>query len=156
MCTTQQLKTEISQALKVNSTQRDKNLDEKLHSLKVEIFEKVDQSINSRIEHLKMSPQTANEIKSLQQNCQKVSTEYNLIQKLMQRDIEDIKRYIQEDKQWKEDAWEKLDGKFVEKDEFTPVKDRVNKLVGFIWALLIGCGLIVAYWVLRDAGIPTP
>ena len=74
----------------------------------------------------------------------------------MQRDIEEIKQYIIEDKLWKEKTWEKIDKKFVSKDEFQPIKDKVNKLIGFLWALLITCGVIVSYWILKNSGIPTP
>ena len=74
----------------------------------------------------------------------------------MQRDIEEIKQYIIEDKLWKEKTWEKIDQRFVDKDEFQPIKDKVNRLVGFLWGMLLFCGAIVAFWVLKNSGIPTP
>ena len=151
MCTVRQL----NEAFKNNNIKRDKNLDDKLLNLKEEIVVHLQKEIADIPAH-KTSPETRAIFNEMKDNCSKTTNIYNLNQKLMQRDIEEIKQYIIEDKLWKEKTWEKIDKKFVSKDEFQPIKDKVNKLIGFLWALLITCGVIVSYWILKNSGIPTP
>lgn len=151
MCTVRQL----NEAFKNNNIKRDKNLDDKLLNLKEEIVVHLQREIADIPAH-KTSPETRAIFNEMKDNCSKTTNIYNLNQKLMQRDIEEIKQYIIEDKLWKEKTWEKIDKKFVSKDEFQPIKDKVNKLIGFLWALLITCGVIVSYWILKNSGIPTP
>ena len=151
MCTVRQL----NEAFKNNNIKRDKNLDDKLLNLKEEIVVHLQREIADIPAH-KTSPETRAIFNEMKDNCSKTTHLYNLNQKLMQRDIEDIKKYMAIDIKWKEGTWEKIDKKFVSKDEFQPIKDKVNKLIGFLWALLITCGVIVSYWILKNSGIPTP
>jgi uncharacterized protein with PhoU and TrkA domain len=65
MCTKQ----EVQEALRQNSIERDKNLDQKLHDLKVEIFEKMDVTINNRIGHLTSSPKTTEKFSKIDVLC---------------------------------------------------------------------------------------
>ena len=146
---------ELNEAFRNNNIKRDKNLDDKLLNLKEEIVVHLQKEIADIPAH-KTSPETRAIFNEMKDNCSKTTNIYNLNQKLMQRDIEEIKQYIIEDKLWKEKTWEKIDKKFVSKDEFQPIKDKVNKLIGFLWALLITCGVIVSYWILKNSGIPTP
>jgi len=48
---------------------RNENLRKNLQELKIEIFERVDTSINKRIEHLKASPETSNKLSKLDVLC---------------------------------------------------------------------------------------
>lgn len=148
-------KSQLESILKQNNLARDKNLSNKLQQLKEEIFEKVDYSINKRMNHLSPSPETLQTMKAIQDNCTKTSNEYNLIQQLMQRDIRDIKKYIEEDAQWKKETWDKIEKEFVSTEEFKPFKEKVNKLTGFLWGLLVACAIIVASYVLIHVGLPT-
>lgn len=148
MCTVEQL----SKALKENNNVRDKNLENKLHEVKVELKEHVSETVSN----IKMTPEAAEKVRDIQMNCLKVSAKQNKGQELMQKDIDEIITYIKEDKEWKEKTWEKIDERFVTKEELKPVKEKVARVMGVIWGLLIACGVIIAYYFLVHIGLPTP
>jgi len=69
LCTKEQVKEIVDKAFKDNNEIRDLNLDEKLQHLKMDIFEKVDTSIDKRIKHLSMSPETSGNINKINVLC---------------------------------------------------------------------------------------
>lgn len=50
----------------------------------------------------------------------------------------------------------KLEEGFVSKIEFSPYKDKINRIYGFVWAILFSSLLIVIYWILNSTGLPHP
>jgi len=148
MCTVK----ELNKALNANNQTRDKNLSNKLLKLKEDLAEHV----NSTMKHLEMSPEARDAVLEIKANCLKTTQGFNLNQNIMQKDIEQIKKYIEQDTAWKKETWDKIEDRFVSETEFKPVKEKVTKLMGITWGILIACGVIVAYYILMNAGLPTP
>lgn len=139
MCTRQDVKEEIVNALSNNNNERNAKLDEKLQSLKLDIFEKVDESINKRLQHNTTAPETRKIFEQIKENCSNTTQKYNLTQQLMQEDLKHILKYIEEDASWKKDFSSDLRNNFVSKIEFAPVKKLVYGAVGAtLMAVLIG------------------
>jgi hypothetical protein len=65
LCTKEEVRIEIRNALEKNSIERDRNLDRKLQTLKLEI----DASINSRINHLETAPGTTQKFNKIDILC---------------------------------------------------------------------------------------
>lgn len=88
MCTRQ----EIQKIVDKSEKKQQKHLEESLQDIR----EKIDVSINKRIEHLRSAPETIKALQAMENNCAKISGNYNITQKLMQKDIDQIKNTQEE------------------------------------------------------------
>jgi hypothetical protein len=146
---------ELNKALQDNNQKRNNNLDEKLQALKLEIFEKVDGSINARIKHNVPAPETLKMLEIMKDNCSVTSNKYNTTQQLMQEDLKQIRIYMAEDKVWKKEfsqsvidrLKEKADQKDIDAKDIAIKKDIedmeavIEKLKQFRWQTLAIVGV---------------
>ena len=121
------MRAEIKEALEKTSIQRDRNLDEKLHSLKVEIFEKVDESINKKINHLKTSPETTQKFSKIDILC--ATRGEQII--TMKDDIREIKEIVKS-------ISERMDNELDKK---------TDKEIFFFWRNLLVSGMFLAIFM---------
>lgn len=89
MCTKKELEEAIENALTRNNIARDKLWEKRMAGFIVQVMEKTDISINKRIEHLKSSPETREELDELKacqeeaRKCQKeISSKVNEMHKV--------------------------------------------------------------------------
>lgn len=146
------MRLEVESALKKNDIDRNNNLEKKLFETKEAIVIHINKRINEIPIH-QTSPETRAVLNAIKENCNTTSNRYHLIQELMQRDIKEIKEYIKEDKEWKENTWNKIENKFLTKTEFSPYKTRIDKLIGALWVVAVGGLLIVIRYVLNHVGL---
>lgn len=140
MCTRQEVKEEVIKALTDNNSQRNTNLDNKLHKLKMEIFD----NTSDLISRIKTTPETRAILDQMRENCTKTTTEYNIITTKMQDDLKHIRQYMVEDKVWKKDFSKEMTLRLEEKadqKELDEMKTVIEKLKQFRWQTLAILGV---------------
>lgn len=85
---------------------------EKLHPMIIE-------SIQANALHLEASPKTQKALGLIRDNCTKMTNQFHLNQKMIQKDIQqiqkDLSKYIKADTKWKEDLEGDLKNDYAEK-----------------------------------------
>ena len=92
---------------------------------------------------------TRRKVNDMENRCIKNTTKFSLMLEEIQKDISEMSDDI---KSLKRD----LKNNYISQKEFKPYKDKLNKVYGFIWGLLLSCGAIIVVYILKSVGLPMP
>jgi len=109
-------------------------------------WEDYNKGIEEGRKHSSSSRETRDKLNNIENNCIKNTTKFSQMLKEIKTETQKIAEDIKEIKN-------ELKQNYITNKEFNPYKDKVNRLVGFLWALLIGCGVIISRYLLKQAGL---